>query len=137
MTTAETTPGFSNLNILVLDDDDSILMMMVAFLKKLGVENVVSFNHSLEAVKYIKTHTADIDLIFSDVEMPECDGLELCTHLAHMKYTNALIFITGASEVLKDCLWVLAVEQHRLNILEILSKPVSLPKIRQILTERF
>lgn len=133
MATTESTPDFSKLSILVLDDDESIVVLMSHILKKLGVGKVVAFDHSLEAVKYIRDNKDVIDLIFSDVEMPVCDGLELCVHLAHMNYTNPLVFVTGSDPTLKERLAKCNAVQHHLNILHILPKPVNIRKIGEVL----
>lgn len=128
-----TAQELENLNILVLDDDPSILMLLKLYIKKFGFKNVTLMDHSLEAVKHIRDNP--IDIIFSDVNMPECDGIELCVHLAHMQYQGALVFVTVTDELTKDCIRIFNEEQHHLNLLGIISKPVNLKEIKKILEQ--
>ena len=86
---------FSDLTVMVLDDDECILMLMETMVRKAGVKNLFVMEHSPEAVRMLKHNK--VDMIISDVQMPDCDGFEFCQHLAHMGYEGVLAFSTGGS----------------------------------------
>lgn len=64
-----------NKKILVVEDSDALRKMMAIRLTKLGAE-VMQAVHGKEALEL--TQTNEIDLIISDVKMPEMDGFALC-----------------------------------------------------------
>ena len=122
-----------DLTVLVLDDDESMLMIMEMFAKKAGVKkkNLHVMEHSLEAVKLLKK--TKIDVIISDVQMPDCDGFELCQHLAHMKYKGVLAFATASGKNIRDCLVSMNDGIHHLNMVAVLPKPLKFANINSVL----
>ncbi|PXV60185.1 two component regulator with propeller domain [Dysgonomonas alginatilytica] len=66
-----------NVNLLLVEDNEDLLHTMQKILS--GRYNVLSSSNGAEAMEILKT--ASIDIIISDVMMPEMDGLELCRTL--------------------------------------------------------
>lgn len=121
---------FSELTVMVIDDDECMLTIMGMLVKNLGVKKLHIMEHSLEAIKLIKdTH---IDVIISDVNMPECDGFELCNHLAHLGYKGVLSFATASDKLTQECL-ITCNELHQLNLVSVMSKPINIGKIDEVL----
>jgi two-component system OmpR family response regulator len=67
-------------NILVVDDEPNILKLVSFFLKSLGY-TVFGANNGREALDFCAQNPAKVDLILSDLIMPELGGLELCQAL--------------------------------------------------------
>ncbi len=66
-------PGNKNINLLLVEDNEELLQVVSNILAK--HYNVLKATNGLEALSIIKENS--IDIIISDVMMPEMDGLEL------------------------------------------------------------
>lgn len=64
-----------NKNILIVDDSKFVIKSMTDVLTTKNY-NVISFYNAIDALVYLENNSNSIDLIFSDVEMPEMDGIE-------------------------------------------------------------
>ncbi len=78
--------------IIIVDDEESILMLLTEFLRANGYE-VDPFLDSREALSALKTGTYQI--LITDLSMPKIDGLQLISYI-QKEYLNLLgIVITG------------------------------------------
>lgn len=84
--------------ILVVDDEEIVVELHKKLLLKKGYDVVVARN-GVEA--FDKVNTEDLDLILTDVFMPEMNGLELCEKLKNNEKTNLipLVMLTGADDL--------------------------------------
>ncbi len=71
---------YGNEMILVVEDETTILDMLRVMLKKMGYR-VLTANTPGEAMRLVKHHREGIDLVITDVVMPEMNGLELVKKL--------------------------------------------------------
>ncbi len=81
-------------NILVVDDSQAIRQSLGFVLKQVGYE-VVLASDGLEATKLLEM--ADWDLVISDLNMPQMDGIGLTRHIRQSprhKFTPILILTT-------------------------------------------
>jgi CheY-like chemotaxis protein len=62
--------------ILVVDDDVLIRMVIAAYLRDCGFR-VIEAASGQEAIVVLKQDDVAVDVVFSDVEMPEMDGFQL------------------------------------------------------------
>jgi CheY-like chemotaxis protein len=72
-------PDFSRLTILIVDDHDDSLEMLSAFLRACGA-SLLQASSALEALVHIDTQPG-IDVVITDVSMPQIDGVELVRRL--------------------------------------------------------
>ena len=86
-------------NVLLIEDNDELLQLLTTALKKNGFEVYCAINGKL-GLEILLKNEAKIDLIISDIVMPEMDGLELMNKLEDMKIYKKTILMTGYS--LKD-----------------------------------
>ncbi len=84
-------------NILVLDDEPSLLRLIVTILERAG-HSVVSFQKPLEALRHLEDFVPDA--IISDISMPVMTGLEFCERVRQMPHlqTTPFLFLTALSE---------------------------------------
>lgn len=83
-----------NESILVLEDEEKLLNMTINILSKHDYD-VVGFNSSLKAIDFLKKQEKKIDLIISDVVMPDMNGKEfLDTVRTFIPHTKCL-FMSG------------------------------------------
>jgi two-component system, chemotaxis family, chemotaxis protein CheY len=83
--------------ILAVDDSASMRQMVRYTLETAGYE-VVQANDGVEALDYAKT--AGADLVLTDVNMPNMDGITLCKELrglAHYKGVPILMLTTESA----------------------------------------
>lgn len=104
--------------ILIVDDIKSIRIMM-----KLNLEEnyrVFEAANGLEALEILKKEFAHINLVLSDIMMPEMDGLELLTQImSHPLFSKIpVIVVTAYGEPIN------AIKALELGALDIIQKPI-------------
>lgn len=66
--------------VIVIDDQETTLKVTSEFLKQY-VKKVISFYNSQEALRFIKKHYRDIDIVITDINMPNISGDELAAEI--------------------------------------------------------
>jgi len=84
--------------ILVAEDDKNLQKLMAAVLKQNGYE-VLCARDGREAMEILDTR--HVDLIISDIMMPEMNGYELTSSLRHADYQLPILMVT-AKDTLDD-----------------------------------
>ena len=86
-----------NINILLVEDNEELLNLIKSILQKRYY--VFTATNGLDAVKIVKNN--DIDIIVSDVMMPEMDGIELCRMLKNDLETShiSIILLTAKNSI--------------------------------------
>jgi CheY-like chemotaxis protein len=80
--------------ILVVDDEPMALKLVQSILEKRGFEVLISSNPR-QAVKIFEARREDIELLISDVVMPEMDGPMLARRLVAMNPSLPVLFMSG------------------------------------------
>ena len=80
--------------ILLVEDDPSILKLGKRILENLGYK-VLSTTRSKEATKMAEKHIGQINLLITDVVMPEMNGRELSEQLQHLYPQLKILFMSG------------------------------------------
>ena len=111
-------------SILVIDDDPTQVAILHAYFKSLKVEEVKGTTNAAEGLAYINSKNNEIDLIVSDLQMPEMDGLEFLRHLSSLKFKGKLALISGVKSDLLNHAARLA-KMHSLNLIGQVAKPVT------------
>ena len=83
-------------NILIVEDDKNLRKLIVTCLKKNSYNTYEAFNGN-EALEVLDQNY--IDLIISDVMMPEMDGFQLIKELRDSKYKTPILLITAKSDI--------------------------------------
>ncbi len=127
---------FSDLTVLLVDDEPFVSHVTASLLGSLGVGEVVLAENGIDAITKLTEHK--VDLLITDVQMPEMNGIELIKYIRMGKTSAArdlrLMVITSFSnmEVLGSCL--------QLDINGFLVKPITAEsaekKIRESLKEK-
>lgn len=102
------------MKIAVIDDDDIARESMCALLVSAGYTGVGYDT----AVNFLKHFDPTVACVISDFRMPEMDGLELRTHLAHRHIDLPVILITGFGDI------PLAVQAIHAGAADFIEKPV-------------
>lgn len=68
-------------NVLIIDDEKSLLFSMQKGFEPFKEElNIMTAENGIEALNILASH--DVDLVVTDLKMPEMDGFELLAHLS-------------------------------------------------------
>jgi two-component system, cell cycle sensor histidine kinase and response regulator CckA len=80
--------------ILLVEDEPTILRIATIGLKKLGHE-VLAANTPREAIRLAKEYSGRIDLLITDVVMPEMNGRDLGNHILSFQPDIKRLFMSG------------------------------------------
>ncbi len=135
VTETETVPKtiYGTESILLVEDDVTVSDFAASALKELGYR-VVTAKNGVEAIKLLDKITFPIDLVVTDMIMPEMNGTELADKIKDRIPFNRILFVSGYpfSSLVKEG----ALEEG----VQFLQKPYSVTslvrKIRKILDEK-
>ena len=96
----------SHETILLVDDEAVILKMIEVMLRKRGYA-VLAASTPLEAIRLAQAHSSEIDLLLTDVVMPEMNGHELSERLVSLLPDLKCLFMSGytASVIAHHGVW--------------------------------
>ena len=84
-------------HILVVDDESAVLNLITALLKTRGYKTLGATN-GREAFALFKEHEKDINLLITDVVMPEMNGIELAVQVRSLRPNLPVLFVSGFCE---------------------------------------
>lgn len=119
----------STKTILIADDSATMRAMLVAIIEALGDYKIVEASSGFEALRLLpRDH---VDLILTDINMPDINGLELISYLrANPNYKNIPVFIISTEVSPRD------IEKGKqLGADEYLVKPFSPATLRQLINQ--
>jgi DNA-binding NtrC family response regulator len=112
--------------ILVVDDEESQRKVMAGFLRKLGFE-VLQGSGAAAALEHARARA--VDLVVTDLRMPDTNGLELLAGLHEINPEIPVIVMTAFATVKT------AVEAMKRGAADYLTKPIDLDEL-EVLIER-
>src|ERR1043165_6176973 len=107
-------------NLLIVDDDANTLASLSRAFRLAGHEATVCDN-PVKALEMVKNER--FDLIFSDVAMPQMDGLTLLEQIKAAGVAAPVVMMSGQAHI------EMAVKATRLGALDFLEKPISTDKL--------
>ncbi len=107
-------------HLLIIDDDANTLASLSRAFRLEGYEVTVA-DHAARALDLARTHS--FDLIFSDVVMPDKDGVTLLEEMRAAGVTSPVVMMSGQATV------DMAVRATRLGALDFLEKPLSTERL--------
>jgi CheY-like chemotaxis protein len=112
--------------ILVVDDEAAVNRLVTRYLTHLGY-TVLDAGSAPEALAVVRRQQPRVDLVLSDVVMPDLSGIDLATILLSRVPGPSVILMTGA----------LPPEIRQLDldgqIVRVLRKPLDLDELQQVL----
>ena len=119
-------------NILVVDDSKAILVVMEAILNELEIPNITTCLSAQEALYKVKNASLKYDAVFTDLNMPDMDGMELIRHLGDMNYPGAIVIISEMDHKVIDLAADLA-KRSNAHLIGNIVKPVQLTQVHTLL----
>lgn len=91
------TPAVNNETVLVVDDDSSVLTLLVTVLEDAGF-NVCSAANGKEALEQYRQHSDNIDLLLTDVILPGMNGRQIASAIHEQDPQLPVIYISGYTD---------------------------------------
>ena len=117
--------------ILIVDDEEGILEITEEYFERKGYQVYTACN-GLEAIEIIES--AKIGCCFTDINMPEMDGLELAEYIRKMDNTLPVVIMTGFPSLENT------IRTLKNGVVDYLVKPVNLEQMelcfKRIMRER-
>jgi len=82
----------ANNKVIIIDDHKLFTNGLSSILESIGLRVMATFENGKQAVLYLKNN--EVDIIFSDINMPEMDGLKLCERLKRDKVKAKVIILS-------------------------------------------
>jgi nitrogen-specific signal transduction histidine kinase/CheY-like chemotaxis protein len=95
---AEEEPARGRETILLVEDEDSVRVVVSAVLRRQGY-NVLEAATPHQAIEVFEQHRREVDLLLTDVVMPEMNGPALAQRLVGMRPALRILFISGYVEM--------------------------------------
>jgi CheY-like chemotaxis protein len=115
--------------VLIADDDPMIANVMQRLLQRQGISSK-SVSNGREALRYLQTN--QVDLVITDILMPEVDGYELIPKLRKISPTIRILAMTGNAPQF-------AFDMHRMARMlgadRVIGKPFELPDLLKLVDE--
>ena len=119
-----------DLNLLVVEDHDFQREMLVAMLLRLKPRQVYAASDGQRALDVLLN--TPIDVIVSDVDMPNMDGLEFMRRLADAGYRSSVIIVSAIEATLLAATEAMA-RAYGINLLGVISKPITRAALEDLL----
>lgn len=113
-------------HIVVVDDDNEMRSLLSDFLGESGFK-VSSFHLATEAIRFLKSlesQNEKVDLVISDINMPEMTGIDLIRNISRTQPDLPIILITAFGSV------ETAIEAMRVGAFDYVVKPFQLAEIK-------
>lgn len=91
--------------VLVAEDEILVLMLLADALEEEGFRVVSASNgdEALQAMESVEREGGHVDVLFTDVNMPGIDGLELARRARALHPDLPVIYASGRTHCLDDC----------------------------------
>lgn len=123
---------FSNLRILIVDDEEFILSLTGRLLKSLGCENFATAGNGKEAIEQLTGEGEPFDIVICDLKMPDMDGFDFIRQVAEWDATGGFIILSGESKATLKKAHKLA-KTTNLNVLGVVAKPLEADVLKRLL----
>lgn len=118
--------------IMLVEDEDAVRLFSARALRSKGYKVIEAINGE-EALEYMKSNTEEIDLVISDVIMPNMDGPTFVNEMKRLRENQKVLFISGYAE---DTFYSRIKDEAQIQFL---AKPFSLidlaTRVKEILNE--
>lgn len=123
-----------NLRFMIVEDDafqrDASAMMLAS----LGAHHVLLAGNGNEALELLRKQETPVDIVLTDINMPELDGMAFMRQLAESNYPASVIVVSGMDDAMRDSVSAMT-KAYGLNVLGAMPKPLSRSKLLSLLAQ--
>ena len=87
---------------MIVDDNEDILWLMREMAASFSNAEIVCFNSPQAALAAFKSEPESFELVITDFEMPEMNGVELCHRLRAILPTVKILLATGSGVISEE-----------------------------------
>ena len=121
----------TDLNVMILEDDDFQRDMLAGMLGALGVASILSASNGKQALEIIHGPKSEaIDVVLCDLNMPEMDGMEFLRHMGTGHRNISVILISALDGKLLASVGRMT-ELYGVQLLGVIEKPVLPESLRE------
>ncbi|MFO6423409.1 EAL domain-containing protein [Motilimonas sp. KMU-193] len=125
--------NLQDMRILVVDDDAFTLKALERILLKAGVSKLICTDISSHALKFLSSRLEPVDILISDLNMPDIDGIELIRYISDLPRQVSLVLISGEDKRILATAESIA-KERAIDVLGALTKPINSSQLLTILT---
>jgi len=119
---------------MLVDDESSILDLTERYLEKMGFLNITPCLGGQVALEKYRNINNSFDIIISDLNMPEMNGVEFLRHLSEEGYDGGIILLSGEDKRILEVAKDLA-KARDLNVIGYISKPFKRDALESLLAD--
>jgi len=123
-----------DIHIMLVDDEPSILDLVQRHLEKMGYCNIIPCLSGQVALEKYQENKNWFDIIISDLNMPEMNGVELLRYLSEEDYSGGIILLSGEDKRILEVAKDLA-RARNLNVIGYISKPFKRESLELLLSQ--
>lgn len=116
--------SITDFRFLVVEDHSFQRWALEKVLREIGARYIFSANDGREALEILRDMGNPIDVVISDLDMPEMDGMELIRHLGESGGHASLIVASGLDRALVKSVEIMA-RAYRVRLLGSVEKPIT------------
>jgi EAL domain-containing protein (putative c-di-GMP-specific phosphodiesterase class I)/CheY-like chemotaxis protein len=124
--------SFTGVRFIVVEDHDFQRWAVVEMLRDLGALHVASAAGGAKALDALAQQDPPVDVVITDLDMPDMDGMELIRRLAGTARPPALVLLSAQKPDVLRAVETMA-RAYGVRLLGAISKPVSRQKLRNAL----
>ncbi len=128
----ENAAGLDALNVLLVDDSAFACSIGKRALHSAGIRSVHEATSGPRAIEILGQSGLSVDVIFCDLMMPGMDGIQMVRHIATLAIPPAIVFVSGADEVLLSAAEYTA-RARGLRVIGTIEKPLTAEAVRRAL----
>ncbi|QDQ27838.1 EAL domain-containing response regulator [Chitinimonas arctica] len=113
----------TELAVMVVEDSAVQRLHALDLLDNMGIKNTLEAENGRHALEVLAVN-AKPDILITDLEMPDMDGVELIRHIAERRLASALIVVSSRETTILSTVETMA-QEHGLIVLGIAQKPLS------------
>jgi len=122
---------YRNLRYLIVDDDPDQRYLVARTLSTMGLANVVEATSGRDALELLRRE-APVDVVISDLQMPDVDGMELIRKIGEKALPVSVILVSALDDVLLGSAATMT-QAYGVRIIGTIGKPVTRDKIFTVL----
>lgn len=125
----------SELNLLVVEDDDFQRLTLLNMLRSLGIRSIAGARNGKQALEMIREAAPNpFNVALCDLNMPEMDGMEFLRHLGQMHLNIAIIITSALDGKLLTSVGRMT-KMYGMQLLGAIEKPILLTHLRELLAK--
>ncbi|OEE58127.1 diguanylate phosphodiesterase [Enterovibrio norvegicus FF-454] len=118
--------------ILIVDDSAAILELIGGMLNDLGYKYVTRFSSSVDAINEVRRFPAKYDIVLTDLNMPDIDGMGVIRELGNMSFKGGVCIISDLDVRIIELAAEVARQQF-ICLLGNVSKPLKVEALQLII----